>query len=552
MKPREAGGTGIRLIFCGAVIMVITLLLRIYLFGFSLPATMFPGNFNCLSYAPFHEGQQAGVAPFPTLAQMDEDMGILRSYTGRIRTYGSREGMEALPGLLRSRGMKMTAGAWLGQDTGSNELEIAALIKQAKNYPDVIDRVIVGNEVLLRKDMRPDQLRAYLRTIKQSIRQPVSYADVWEYWLKYPELAQDVDFITVHFLPYWEDTPINVEKSAAHIHDCYRRIREAFPNKPIFIGESGWPTAGRPRRDAVPGPNNALRFIGGFKAMAEKEKWDYSLFEAFDQQWKSAYEGTVGANWGIFDQHRRLKFGSAGLATEQSRRKTGLTLFFFLSLLGVTATGRSLRRMQIRNVSLFSLLSAAMAGLLTLAWQRSFPVGLTIDSAIASATLVLQFFLAFFLLRQTAWHLEKPDPEKGNEGWLKAGKILFSMLVILSILRTGLFVFEGRYRDFPTDSFLVPAFGTYISILIVMAAERNGREKATTSILQGFIVQCRDRMTGMGAVFGCLLIILAIAVGSTEGFVNGEARVCVTALILLAFASPLWRVYGCKKVNSVS
>jgi hypothetical protein len=30
------------------------------------------------------------------------------------------------------------------------------------------------------------------------VTQPVTYADVWEFWLRNPQLADEVDFITVH------------------------------------------------------------------------------------------------------------------------------------------------------------------------------------------------------------------------------------------------------------------------------------------------------------------------------------------------------------------
>ena len=46
---------------------------------------------------------------------------------------------------------------------------------------------------------------------------PVTYADVWEFWLRYREVAAAVDFITIHILPYWEDIPIPARRAAAHV-----------------------------------------------------------------------------------------------------------------------------------------------------------------------------------------------------------------------------------------------------------------------------------------------------------------------------------------------
>ena len=68
--------------------------------------------------------------------------------------------------------------------------------------------VIVGNEVLLRGEVSPQTLGEYIRGVKAQVTVPVTYADVWEFWLRYRELARAVDFVTIHILPYWEDHPI--------------------------------------------------------------------------------------------------------------------------------------------------------------------------------------------------------------------------------------------------------------------------------------------------------------------------------------------------------
>src|SRR3546814_9037522 len=45
---------------------------------------------------------------------------------------------------------------------------------------------------------------------------------------------------------------------------------------------------------------------------AKRQHLDYFLEEAFDQPWKEANEGRVGAYWGIFDAARDAKFPLAG------------------------------------------------------------------------------------------------------------------------------------------------------------------------------------------------------------------------------------------------
>lgn len=276
------------------------------------------GKLNSVSFAPFREGQSPLTRVYPTHEQIDEDLRMLADKTRTVRTYSSLSGLQDVPALARKHGLKLIQGAWLGGPTieDENRAEIAQLIKAANDYPDVIERVIVGNEVLLRGEMDPQQLLEYIRQVKKAVKQPVSYADVWSFYLRYPEIAREVDFFTVHILPYWEDEPLTVEQTAAHIEKNYRRIREAYPGKPILIGESGWPSAGRQRGWAVPSVVNEAEFIRSLVQVAGKNGFDYNIVEAFNQPWKSKLEGVVGANWGLFSVGRDPIFPLTGKVIE--------------------------------------------------------------------------------------------------------------------------------------------------------------------------------------------------------------------------------------------
>lgn len=66
-------------------------------------------------------------------------------------------------------------------------------------------RLLVGNEVLLRGDQPIKILIQYIRHVRAQVGMPVSTAEPWDVWLKYPELARAVDYLGVHILPYWEE-----------------------------------------------------------------------------------------------------------------------------------------------------------------------------------------------------------------------------------------------------------------------------------------------------------------------------------------------------------
>ncbi len=67
---------------------------------------------------------------------------------------------------------------------------------------------MIGNEVLLRGDLPVEELEKYLDRARAAIGQPVGTAETWHTWLAHPELAQHVDFIAVHLLPYWEGVAV--------------------------------------------------------------------------------------------------------------------------------------------------------------------------------------------------------------------------------------------------------------------------------------------------------------------------------------------------------
>ena len=174
--------------------------------------------------------------------------------------------------------------------------------------------MIVGNEVLLRGDLSETASAARRATCAacapSSRAIPVGTAEPWHVWLKHPELARDVDFIAVHLLPYWEG--VSADNAIGFVLDRLAEVKKRFPNKPVMIGEVGWPSNGRIRRGAVPSLANEAAFLREFLNVAEERGIDYFVMEAFDQPWKIPVEGGVGAYWGMLDAARQPKFAWTG------------------------------------------------------------------------------------------------------------------------------------------------------------------------------------------------------------------------------------------------
>ena len=265
---------------------------------------------QCVSYAPFR-GLQTPLQSTDRIPadQIEQDLTQLAKISDCVRTYSIENGLDQVPGLAQKVGLKVIQGIWLGSERFKNVAQISTVISLTKRYPDVITAVVVGNEVLLRGEMTTSDLAATIRSVKAQVSVPVTYADVWEFWLRNREIYDAVDFVTIHILPFWEDFPIRAKYAAAHVDAIRKRVAVAFPGKEILIGETGWPSAGRMRAGALPSRTNQARVVSEILQMAKQENFRVNLIEAYDQPWKRQLEGTVGGYWGLFDSvQRQVKY----------------------------------------------------------------------------------------------------------------------------------------------------------------------------------------------------------------------------------------------------
>jgi exo-beta-1,3-glucanase (GH17 family)/cellulose synthase/poly-beta-1,6-N-acetylglucosamine synthase-like glycosyltransferase len=265
-----------------------------------------PERVQGFSFSPFREKQSPLVKIQPSEAEVEADLGLLAHRTNAVRSYTVEDVQEKIPVLASKHGINVCLGAWLGKDLEANEREIATLIRVAlENYKNVV-RVIVGNEAILRGDLTVEELGVYLERVRKAVKVPVSTGEPWHVWYKNQELANYVDYIGVHMLPYWEG--VHLDRAVDYVVDHINLLETTFPGKPVVIVEVGWPSNGRTRHAAVASPANEATFLRRFLARAEKEKYIYYVMEAFDQPWKRDTEGAVGAYWGVYDVERQPKF----------------------------------------------------------------------------------------------------------------------------------------------------------------------------------------------------------------------------------------------------
>ena len=420
---------------------------------------------ECVSYAPFR-GDQNPLQPGLVIApeQMEQDLAQLAKVTNCVRTYSVGNGLDKVPELARKAGLKVMLGIWIGTNRIDNRAQMEAGIALAKQYPDDITAVIVGNEVLLRGEMTPADLVANIRYVKSKVGTvAVTYADVWEFWLKNRDVYDAVDFVTIHILPYWEDFPIRARYAASHVDAIRKRMAVAFPNKEILIGETGWPSAGRMREGALPSRANQARIVSEILELARQEKFRVNLIEAYDQPWTRMWEGTVGGHWGLFDASgaRALKY-PAGVPISnfpEAKIYAGAGMIFSVLVFGVALLTLRHRPWSPRLSSwiVVGICAATGGSLLGLAFDKMVVESLGFGGWIRGGLLFAMGVCAPLIVANTVMYgrslptfLEILGP-RDYRTTSRMQTILGIAVLITTVLATetalGL-VFDPRYRDF--------------------------------------------------------------------------------------------------------
>jgi cellulose synthase/poly-beta-1,6-N-acetylglucosamine synthase-like glycosyltransferase/exo-beta-1,3-glucanase (GH17 family) len=338
------------------------------------PAPDFRGILPSTSYAPFEPGHTVADS-IADSEKVRADLKKLSTLTRAVRLYSSTEGNELVPPIAAEFGMKVTVGAWIDKDANRNNREIESAINLARHNSNVIG-LVVGNETVYRGEQvpienlgpvpeiglepeeaapilreenqrvqdaeaQPEDKRAealkwalaennvvrlvkLIQRVKKSVNVPVTTGEIWNIWRDHPQLANSVDFIAAHILPYWEN--FSDQQAVDQAVYIYQMLRSQFPGKRIVIAEFGWPSAGYNLRNADPGPFEQAVVLRNFVARAEAIGMEYNIVEAIDQPWKF-FEGGVGPYWGILNADREPKFAWTGpVVNENYWKLAGIAL----------------------------------------------------------------------------------------------------------------------------------------------------------------------------------------------------------------------------------
>jgi len=264
--------------------------------------------------APTGQGKARSAAPSRHPTRSTTICHRLQGKVRAVRTYSAGENLEAVPQRAGKYGLKVWHSAWLNNNEKENLEQINLLIDHANKYKDTVERVIVGNEVLLRKDLTANELRRYnppgqaARVAAGDLRrrlgvlaaQPVAGRRGRFHHHPYP-CPTGRTSRSGSIAARADGTP-SIEK---HIVDIYKKVQARFPRQDD-----------RDRRDRLAERRpDALRCAAGPRRAgalllrpsapsAEREKFDYNVVEGL----RPILEGAPG-------RHRRRGLGPFGRTT---------------------------------------------------------------------------------------------------------------------------------------------------------------------------------------------------------------------------------------------
>ncbi|MEL0455318.1 glycosyl hydrolase family 17 protein [Flavobacteriaceae bacterium SZ-1-7] len=334
-------------------------------------------NYMAISYGGYRQKTRDVQ---PTNEQLKEDMKILAAMGIKIlRTYNVQ--LQQAPNLLKviselkeedpNFEMYVMLGAWIDcknawtgktpdheVESEQNEGEINRAVALAKQYPDIVKVIAVGNEAMVNWAtsyfVRPNVILKWvnhLQALKKKGELPkslwITSSDDFSSWgggdssyhtKDLEKLIKAVDYISMHTYPmhnshynpaFWllheneeglpdeEKIEFAMQRSLEFAQKQYDSVTNYMKslgvNKPIHIGETGWATVS----DGHYGPDGSRacdeyksgRYHELMRDWTNKNNISCFFFEAFDEQWKDARNAKGSENhFGLFKIDGQAKY----------------------------------------------------------------------------------------------------------------------------------------------------------------------------------------------------------------------------------------------------
>ncbi|KAF2124211.1 glycoside hydrolase family 17 protein [Dothidotthia symphoricarpi CBS 119687] len=288
---------------------------------------VFPG----MDYTPLNTQYPDCLHVGPSQNNITRDLAVMSQLTNTVRVYGTdcnqtQMLIHAIDRLEIKDSMKIWLGVWLDSNDTTTTRQIDQTWTILDDYGcDYFKGIIIGNEVLYRKDLTSTQLLTHVTEFRQNItdhkcKLPVAMADLGDNWTA--DMATEVDIVMSNIHPFFSGT--KAEDAAAWTWNFWQEKDVALTanNASIkqVIAEVGWPSGGGTNCGAassctdgsVAGITEMNRFMEDWICPSLKNETEYFWFSAFDEPWKVRYneKGKEWEDkWGLMDIDRNLKKG---------------------------------------------------------------------------------------------------------------------------------------------------------------------------------------------------------------------------------------------------
>ncbi|KAI9801068.1 MAG: hypothetical protein M1833_002936 [Piccolia ochrophora] len=291
--------------------------------------------FSGIAYTPLN-AQYPECLSYPLIqSNITQDMAVLGQLTNKIRLYGTDCGqtelvVEAIKA-LELDDMKVWLGVHQDANKTTNKRQLEDMYKILDEYgADPFEGVVIGNELLFRKEMTVTELGNLLTDVRSNLKKkdidlPIATSDLGDNWDV--TLAAKVDVIMANIHPFFAGG--TVKEAAGWTWDFWHQhtdvLTDQVPNKPrTIISEVGWPSGGGnvcgqegvkckdKTSGSVAGVKEMNTFMETYVCQAFANQTEYFWFTAFDEPWKKKYNTADRAledKWGLMDADRNLKPG---------------------------------------------------------------------------------------------------------------------------------------------------------------------------------------------------------------------------------------------------
>lgn len=289
---------------------------------------------RAICYSGYRDGQSPGERIFPSESEILEDLRMLEPHWRLLRLYDCSLHAQRVLSVIQQHQLdfQVMLGAYVGAEVNNpdcpwgasyseeqlranaleNDAEIDRLISLASRFGDILFSVAVGNEATVDWTDHLVPVRRMIelvRRVKGHTRLPVTFCENYVPWHgKLRDLADELDFISLHTYPVWEYK--HIDQALDYTRANYDSVARLYPGKPVVITEAGWTTNSNGRGIE---PHNASQDLQQ-AYLRELLRWTDQagilcfVFEAFDESWKgSADPMEPEKHWGLYTTGRRPK-----------------------------------------------------------------------------------------------------------------------------------------------------------------------------------------------------------------------------------------------------